>query len=96
MEKGQYMNYVLPKLTDVCPAVYVSCRRGIMTTGSYVTPTDDCNLFEQLADEICKFEGEDEVMIVRQTTEWTVHVRGLHAPIGRINVLAMLDPTYRP
>ena len=89
------MTSKLPPITDVCPTVYWSYRNGIMTTGSYITPTDDRNIMEQLHPEICKFEGEKEIQIVEQVTHWTVHVRGQFAPIGKIYVLAMLDPEYK-
>ena len=93
----QVKNPPLPSLTDVCPAVYTSFRdNGLLTTGVYVTPTDDSNLHEQLAHEICRHENEPFVTIIDQTTYWSVHVSERFAPIGRIDVLAMLDTTWRP
>lgn len=83
-------------ITQMCPAFYVSERGEVHTTGVYITPSDDRHIHEQLVPMIREIENEESIMIAKQVDSFTVHVHGRFTPIGRIYVLAMLDPDWRP
>ena len=80
---------------DLCPAFYVNERGEVHTTGVYITPSDDTNIHVQLKPEIEQLENEP-VTIINQVDHFSVHVECRFSPIGRIYVLAMLNPTWRP
>lgn len=83
-------------MTEYQPAFYINERGDVHTTAVFVSASDDSRIHTQLKHEICSIENEDDVIIVQRVDSWVVGVRGRHTPIGRIYVLAMLDPEYKP
>lgn len=79
-------------IRDLIPVVFVSARDDIMTTATYITKNDESNIYRLLQPEICRFLGEEKVMIVSEVDRWSVHVTGRFAPVGAVYALAMLDP----
>lgn len=81
-------------------AVYTSERHSLLTTGVLIpfglSDEDEiAALGKQLLPEIANMElcTEDQApFLVRQVDHYSVHIKGLFAPIGRINIIALLDP----